>query len=164
MFLINICAHFSITRVTITWRKLPRSADDWDYLLTITSGEFWYHEANYPKTSTRWDVSPYIEAMEIFASDRDKAINYSQEAQAQGNPYYFKEFMELAELIQHIGNQRAVNSGATSLLVCDSMFGERHWWSLCWMLREYGRPLYQGALQNRFDENLVLFLIHVPGS
>ena len=134
---------------------MPRSADDWDYLLTTTSGEFWYHEANYPKRSTRYDVTPYIEAMEIYASDRDKAIKYSQEAQAEGNPYYFNEFMKLAELIQETGNQKAVNNGATSLLTWDSRFGERHWWSLCWILRNYGRPLYRGALINRFDENLV---------
>lgn len=141
---------------------MPRSTDDWDYLLTICRNEFLNHEAVYPKTQIGpfeytgdHNVYPYLDAMQIFAADRDKAVKYSQEAQAQGNPYYFNEFMKLAELIQEAGNQKAVSNGATSLLFWESRYGELHWSTLCLKLKEYGRPLYRGAITYKFDENIV---------
>ena len=141
---------------------MSRSADDWGVLLRHCYYEFERHLEKYPQTTIgpfdytgdHW-VYPYLQAMEVFAADRDQAFQYGQEAQAQGNEYYFNEFIELAERIQEGGNQDAVRDGSSSLLLLESRYGKHHWKTLCIKLKEYGRPLYKGALEFSFDENIV---------
>jgi len=141
---------------------LDRSAEDWGVLLRYCYYEYEKHLEIYPKTHVgpfdytgHYYVIPYLEAMKIFANDRDQAFQYGQEAQAQGNPYYFKEFIKLAEIIQEAGNEKAVSNGASSLMYTEDRFGEVDWRTLCLKLREYGRPLFKGAVEYGFDENIV---------
>jgi len=104
----------------------------------------------------RISVYPYIEALNIFADDRDKATGYAQEAQASGNPLYFNKFMELAEMAHEAGNQQALAYGSSDLLLWEDRFSHAHnWKTMCQKVRDFGIPLFDEAKKLDFDEDIV---------
>lgn len=120
------------------------------------------HIDEYPRTRYgpfqyvgRISVHPYIEALNVFAGDRDEAARHAQEAQASGQPLYFNRFMELAEIAQEAGNQQALSYGSTDLLVWEDRYGLHDWKTMCMKVRDFGIPLYDEAKKLDFDEGIV---------
>lgn len=141
---------------------MSRLPEDWELLYLHFDQRLRKHLLEYPRTRYGpfqyvGDISvyPYIEALNIFAGDRDEATQYAQEAQASSHPLYFNKFMDLAELAHEAGNQQGLTYGARDLLVWEDRYGLNSWKTMCMKVRDFGIPLYDEAKKLGFDENIV---------
>ena len=141
---------------------LSRSPEDWELLHLHCNQKLRKHIIEYPRTRYgpfqyvgNISVHPYIEALNIFAGDRDESTRYAQEAQASGHPLYFNKFMDLAELAHEAGNQQGVTYGSRDLLTWEDRYGPHSWKTMCMKVRDFGIPLFDEAKKLGFDENIV---------
>jgi len=129
-------------------KELP---PDWESLYQYLKYQIDTHSHEYPKGNLKW-YHPYVEALEVFASDRDRAFQYAQQAQAEGNDYYFNKFMDLVERAQAEGD--AVLGQADLLFRLADEFGERGWHTLCLQAEGMGKPIYDKAIELGFDKTI----------
>jgi hypothetical protein len=133
-----------------------RSSEDLEALYNQLQHEINKHGNEYPTGKYNPGglkyAGPYIQALEIMAKDRTKANNAALEAQSQGNPFYHKKFMELAELAQSYGDGDLAD--ADILFRLEDQRGVMVWETLCSKAEINGIPLYKRAKELKFDHNI----------
>jgi hypothetical protein len=127
-----------------------RSPDDWELLYLQLKYQIEEHEREHPKKGIAWwDHIPYVEALDVFAEDRGQAFQYAQEAQAEGNDYYFNKFMDLEELAEYFGNHILDSAGI--------LFGLKDytgWANWCSKAEDPGKPIFDKAKERHFDKSI----------
>ena len=133
-----------------------KSSEDWKVLYNHLQYEINRHGNEYPTGKNHPGglkyVTPYIQALEIMAKDRSKAKNAAQEAQSQGNPFYFNKFMDLVELAQSYGDGDLAL--ADILFRIEDRFGVINWLTLCLRAEQNGIPLFNKAKELQFDHEI----------
>lgn len=138
-------------------QQKKRSTDEWELLFLHCQQQINKHATEYP-TGRNYlrglkDYMPYVHALEVFADDRDKAYQHAQEAQAEGNPYYFNKFMELVDRAQGEGNG-VLNLADILLRLEDEHGGSDGWANWCLKSEVNGKPLYDKARERSFDKGI----------
>ena len=142
----------------LSWGAVPqRSDDDWQLLYDQLRQRIDQHSETYPSGGEQLKAScyPYVEALNVFAKDRDEAFKAAQEAQASSDPKvkeYFGMFLDLVEQAEGFGNGTLLV--ADILLRVEDNFGPIVYDTLTLRADRYGKCLYDNARELQFDHTI----------
>ncbi len=131
-----------------------RTPEEWQLLYNQLKHKITQHENTYPTGDLKHHPA-YVQALEIFAKDRDDALMTAQEAQASSSPearVFFHKFMDLVDSAQSAGN--GALELADIIFRVEDNWGPRSWGTLCVIADHEGKPIYQKAGELEFDQNV----------
>jgi hypothetical protein len=136
-----------------------RSLGDWQLLLDHLRQQLEQDSKDYPRQSGtdtyKNSCNPYVEALQVFAKDRDEAFKAAQEAQASKDPKVkalFDQFMDLVDRAQDEGN--ATLHLADILLRVEDNYGPIDGATLSLRAGTYGKCVYDKARELKFDYSI----------
>jgi hypothetical protein len=136
-----------------------RSINDWQLLLDHLRQQIDQDSQNYPRQkgldTYKNSCQPYVEALQVFAKDRDEAFKAAQEAQASKDPKvkaFFDQFMDLVDRAQAEGN--GVLGLGSFLLRVEDTFGPKPCAELTMNAKSFGKCLYDKARELKFDHTI----------
>ena len=135
---------------------LSQGAEEWEAIYNELRGKIIAEKSQPPLASK--DISEYIKWMNIKANDRDKAKDYTSQAQRAGNPYWANRFSGLVDMAQESGDTTVLRSAVNFMEIKGKASGFRgdNWETAVFKAGpNIGQKLFSAAAENGLDKEII---------